>query len=108
MEVITKVLPPSPEAMAFRYYNRHVLEGIENPIRFAEVLLQEEVIGRDTKDSITSMKDVDQKRVLLNCVQQALEKAENKRKVLLKARKAMKNSGGDTYFFNRMNRFIDG
>ena len=108
MDVSAKVLSPSPEEAAFRYYYRDFLDSLDNPIEFAECLLHEGVIDSDTKDKITSDEDDDQKRVLLDCVQKVLSKSETKGPLLLKIRKATENSGGDTYYLGRMEGFVDG
>ena len=108
MAVSAKVLSPSPEEAAFRYYYRSLLRDVHNPIQFAEFLLQEGVIDYDTKNRITSNEADDQKRVLLDSVEKVLGKSETKRPLLLKIRAAMENSGGKTLCFKRMDEFIDG
>ena len=107
MEGSAKVLSPSLEELAFRKYYGDLLRSIRNPILFAEDLLQKGVIGRDTKDRISSSEEKHQKRVLLASLQQALYHSRNKKEVLAKAREALQNSGGDTYSFYHMDEFVD-
>ena len=108
VEVSEKVLSPSPEEAAFRKYYDGLLSDVRNPVQFAELLLQDGVIDNATKNRITSNQDDDQKRILLDSLQKVLYQSDRKRQVLFQARSGMKNSGGDTYYFDMMNRFIYG
>ena len=108
MDGRAKVLSPSPEEAAFRHYYDDFLQNVTNPIQFAELLLQEGIIGNETKDRITSNEDEEQKRVLLDSVQQALKQSKNKSRVLLKASTALENSCDLTGVFDAMDSFIDG
>ena len=108
MEVIAQVVSSSPEEAAFRRYYKSVLMCVNNSMQFAECLLQEGVIKDETKSRITSNKDEDQKRLLLDSVQQVLSQCDNKNEVLLKIKSAMENSSGNTVPFNWMDEYIVG
>ena len=108
VEVSEKVLCRSPEEAAFRTYYGSLLVNLRNPVQFAESLLQEGVIDNATKNRITSNQDDDQKRILLDSLQKVLYQSDRKGQVLFQARSGMKNSGGETYWFDLMNDFIDG
>ena len=108
MEGSARVLSSSLEEAAFRRYYGDVLSRVHNPMKFAECLLLEGVIGTDTKDSVTSDTDGAQKRLLLNSVQYALSQSSDPRATLLSARRAMKSSGGSTWPFDNMDGFVKG
>ena len=108
MEGSAKVLSPSPEEAAFRKYYGDLLSDVRNPMKFAEYLLLEGVIGSDTKDCITSNEDERQKRVLLDSVQYALSQSSERKLTLQNASRAMENSGGNTYYFECIVQFVEG
>ena len=108
MDVSAKVLSPSAEEAAFRYYYHDLLDDVYRPKKFAECLLQDGVIDSDTRDRITSNKDDEPKRVLLDCVQKVLSKSETKRLLLLTIRTAMEKSYCRTMSLDKMDEFIDG
>ena len=108
MECIARVQSPSPEEAALRRHYGDLLSVVRNPMKFAEHLLLEGVIQTATKDCVTSNVDVGQKRLILDSVQYALSQSSDASATLLSARRAMKNSGGDTWPFDRMDNFVKG
>ena len=108
MEGSAKVQSSSLEEAAFRRYYGHVLSELHNPRKFAECLLLEGVVGTDTKESVTANADEAQKRLLLNSVQYALSQSSDPIATLLSARRAMESSGGYTWPFDNMDKFIKG
>ena len=108
MAVSEKVLSASPEEAAFKKYYGRILSHVRNPVQLAEFLLQDGVIDNATKDRITSNQDDDQKRILFDSLQKVLDQSDRKGQVLFKVRSAMKRSGSDTYYFDRMDNFIVG
>ena len=108
MEGSAKVRSLSPEEKAFREYYDDLLSDVHDPVKFAQVLFHKGVIGRDTKDSITSNEGEGQKRALLDSLQYALSQSSNKSLILLDARRAIQSIGGRTRCFDLMNNFIEG
>ena len=90
MEGCAKVQSSSPEEAAFRRYYGYLLSELHNPMRFAEFLLLEGVIGTDIKERVTVNADEAQKRLLLNSVQHALSQSSDPSATLLSAYRAMK------------------
>ena len=108
MDGSEKVRSFSPEEAAFRRSYGDLLSELRNPMKFAEFLLLEGVIGADTKERISSNADEAQKRLLLDSVQHALSQSSNASATLRSARRAMENTGGDTWPFDDMDRFVKG
>ena len=108
MEGSAKVQSASPEEQAFRRYYAHLLSAIRNPIKFAELLLDEGVIAGEEKDCITSNTDDDQTRLLVDFVQYALSRSSDASETLRRASRAMRESGGSTWSFDRMHKFAEG
>ena len=108
MEGTVKVHSPSPEEAAFRKYYGGLLSELRNPMKFAQFLLLEGVIGADTKESITSLPEEAQKRLLLDSVQFALSQSSDASATLRHVRTAMDNSGIPYWCFHDMDKFIRG
>ena len=108
MESSAKVASPSPEEAAFKQFYDELLSELHYPVKFAESLLLEGVIGTDTKNSITSDADEAQKRLLLNSVQHALSQSSDPGATLLSAHTAMKCCKDRSWSFESMNSFVEG
>ena len=108
MEGSRKVHSPSPEEAAFSRHYGDFMSYVRNPMKFAELLFRHGFIEKDEKDSITSTHDEGQKRLLLDSVQCALSQSSDASATLLGARRAIENSGGDTWPFDLMDEFVEG
>ena len=108
MEDSRKEQSPCPEEAAFSRHYGDFLSFVRNPMKFAELLFRHGFIERDKKDSITSTQDEGQKRLLLDSVLRALSQSSDASATLLSARRAIENSGGDTWPFDLMDEFVKG
>ena len=108
MEGSAEVQSPSPEEAAFRRYYDDLLPYVRNPTKFANLLLLEGVVDPDTKERIASNAYEAQRRLVLDSVQSALAQSSDASATLHSARVAMGKSGGRTWPFSQMDKFVKG
>ena len=98
----------TPEAVAFRRYSKWLLGDLKRPVQLAELLLSEGIIPSETKDTITSNEDVQQKQAVINAMQYALVHTPDAKDTFRRLRKAWKKAGFYTYWFGEMKDLIAG
>ena len=101
--------PPSrsPEVEAFHRYYHDLLDEVYRPVELARSLFTEGVISSEPKDAITSDKDVEGKRALMDAVERALVHASNREAMFQSLVRALQKVG----YYNLcrwMTTFVDG
>ena len=104
--------PPSrsPEVEAFRHYYNRLLNDVRYPVQLARSLLTKGIISSETKNAITSDKDVEGKRVLLDAVEHALMHASDREAMFRSLVEALRSFHSDYYqpTSSLMTNFVDG
>ena len=98
---------PSCEVAAFRRYYDSLLRNVRRPVQLAELLFADGLISKETKTKLTSDEDLEQKRTLLDAIQDALVHASDRKEMfqtLLRALYEINLSQTATY----MKNFVDG
>ena len=87
----------SPEVEAFRREYNDLLGRVIRPVELARLLFSEGIISSETKNAITSDKDVQGKRTLLDAVEHALVHASDREAMFKSLVEALKKIDYYTY-----------
>ena len=99
---------PSPEVLAFRRYYNDLLRFVDRPVDLAESLFQGGFISRKVRYSITSRRaDVEQGRVILDAMENALLESSQPRTTLRLLVEAWDGLGFYSRYTRRTERFAD-
>ena len=109
MDENTKSLLRFPEQAAFQKYYDDLLLDVSDPVRLAELLLSEGMIGSETKECITADEDEDHaKRTLFDALQYVLMHGADGEKAIRSLRIAFEKASFGTYHIRKIEEFIAG
>ena len=98
----------NPEEAAFRRYYNDLFSAVSRPVQLAGRLFSQGVITRDIKASITSNEDKDQKRAVLDAVQNALASSDKAHTTFEIVCRALDESGVDYLDIGKLRGFVSG